>query len=83
MIDAFGPPEWTKFARCSEVDPELFFPERGDAFGPAKAKRICSSCEVRVECLEYSLDNNEQFGVWGGLGENDRRRLRRRRKKAA
>jgi WhiB family redox-sensing transcriptional regulator len=79
MIDAFGPPEWTKLARCSEVDPELFFPERGDAFGPGKAKRICNSCEVKVECLQYSLDNNEQFGVWGGLGENDRRRLRRKR----
>ena len=79
MIDAFGPPEWTKFARCSEVDPELFFPEKGDAIGPQHAKRICNSCEVKVECLQYSIDNDERFGIWGGLTERSRQILRRKR----
>jgi len=83
MIDASGPPEWTKLARCVEVDPELFFPEKGEIISPRLAKSICKSCEVNVECLEYALDNKEQYGIWGGTSETDRRRMRRRRKKAA
>jgi WhiB family redox-sensing transcriptional regulator len=79
MIDAFGPPEWTKLARCAEVDPELFFPEKGDVYSPMKARLICNSCEVKVECLEYALDNNEKYGVWGGLTERSRQILRRKR----
>ncbi|MES8969273.1 WhiB family transcriptional regulator, partial [Cutibacterium acnes] len=40
--------------------------------------RICESCEVRQECLEYALANDERFGIWGGLSEMERRRLRKR-----
>jgi WhiB family redox-sensing transcriptional regulator len=76
IAEVLMPPEWTKKALCAEVDPEIFFPNKGDK--TAYVKRICKSCDVRAECLEYSLQNNERFGVWGGLTEHDRRRLRRR-----
>lgn len=72
-------PEWFKLARCREVDPELFFPEKSDTVTGAQAKRVCMSCEVRVECLEYALDNNELFGIWGGLNPKSRRRYRRKK----
>lgn len=66
---------WQGSARCVEVDPEIFFPERG---GSSKAARaVCSDCPVRLECLRYALANREQFGIWGGTSERERRRLRR------
>ncbi len=71
------PVEWQAKARCSEVDPEIFFPERG---GSSKAARqVCSNCQVRDICLEYALNNKEQFGIWGGTSERERRRLRKER----
>jgi WhiB family redox-sensing transcriptional regulator len=39
---------------------------------------VCLSCEVRSECLEYALAHDERFGIWGGLSERERRRLKRR-----
>jgi WhiB family redox-sensing transcriptional regulator len=75
--DAFGdPPEWQERALCAQTDPEAFFPEKGGS--TREAKRICSSCEVRAECLEYALEKDERFGIWGGMSERERRRLRRR-----
>lgn len=68
---------WTDRAACRNEDPELFFPERGEDTGTAKA--ICASCSVRAECLEYALENGEQFGIWGGKSERQRRGLRRAR----
>ncbi len=66
---------WQVAARCAEVDPEIFFPERG---GSSKAARaVCNECTVRIECLRYALANREQFGIWGGTSERERRRLRR------
>jgi WhiB family redox-sensing transcriptional regulator len=68
---------WQENANCMGVDPDLFFPERGASTREAKA--VCAGCEVRVECLEYALANGEKFGIWGGLSERERRRLRRQR----
>ena len=62
-------------ALCSQTDPEAFFPEKGGS--TRDAKRVCASCEVKAECLEYALQNDERFGIWGGLSERERRRLRR------
>ncbi len=66
---------WMEQARCLDADPEAFFPEKGGS--TREAKRICSACEVREECLEYALANDERFGIWGGMSERERRRLRR------
>jgi WhiB family redox-sensing transcriptional regulator len=66
---------WQGLARCLEVDPEIFFPERGGSSRAARA--VCTQCEVRIECLKYALANREQFGIWGGTSERERRKLRR------
>lgn len=68
--------EWQERALCAQTDPEAFFPEKGGS--TREAKRICSGCEVRVECLEYALENDERFGIWGGMSERERRKQRRR-----
>ena len=69
------PGGWRDLALCAEVDPELFFLEKGESSRPAK--RVCAGCEVRAECLQYALDHGERFGVWGGLSERERRELAR------
>ncbi|MBP1327074.1 WhiB family redox-sensing transcriptional regulator [Leucobacter exalbidus] len=66
---------WQGDALCAQTDPEAFFPEKGGS--TREAKRICESCEVRSECLDYALENDERFGIWGGLSERERRKLRR------
>jgi len=71
-----SPPDWTAAAACLDADPRWFFPDRGGRV--TRAKRICAGCEVRAECLEMALAGNEKYGIWGGLGEGDRRRLRQR-----
>ena len=68
---------WQERANCLGVDPDLFFPERGAS--TREAKSVCRGCEVRVECLEYALQHGEKFGIWGGLSERERRRVRRQR----
>ncbi|WP_170165653.1 MULTISPECIES: WhiB family transcriptional regulator [Agrococcus] len=66
---------WQADALCAETDPEAFFPEKGGS--TRDAKRICESCDVRQQCLEYALENDERFGIWGGLSERERRKLRK------
>ena len=68
--------EWQERALCAQTDPEAFFPEKGGS--TREAKQICNSCDVRSECLEYALGHDERFGIWGGLSERERRRLKRR-----
>ena len=67
------PLEWQHNAPCRDVDPEIFFPTATNSHGTAK--RICRGCEIRSECLQYALDNRERYGVWGGMGEKQRRKL--------
>ena len=67
---------WQERALCAQTDPEAFFPEKGGS--TREAKKVCQNCEVRQECLEYALANDERFGIWGGLSERERRKLRRR-----
>ncbi len=68
---------WQAKANCMGVDPDLFFPERGDS--TREAKEVCRGCVVRGDCLEHALANGEKFGIWGGLSERERRRVRRSR----
>ena len=69
---------WRLDALCAETDPEAFFPEKGGS--TREAKRVCGGCAVRTECLEAALANDERFGIWGGLSERERRRLRLQRR---
>ena len=70
------PPPWMRDALCAQTDPESFFPEKGGS--TREAKKVCVGCEVRSECLEYALANDERFGIWGGLSERERRKLKKR-----
>lgn len=72
---------WQAFALCAQVDPEMFFPEKGQSSAPAK--RVCMGCEVRTECLEDALRNDERYGVRGGKSERERRKIKRDRRIAA
>lgn len=71
------PLDWQDFANCTGVDPDLFFPGRGESTREAKA--VCRGCSVRADCLEYALANGEKFGIWGGMSERERRKVRRNR----
>jgi WhiB family redox-sensing transcriptional regulator len=73
--------QWQDLAMCAQTDPESFFPEKGGS--TREAKKICLGCEVCAECLTYALAHvrvqrvTERFGIWGGLSERQRRRLKR------
>jgi WhiB family redox-sensing transcriptional regulator len=76
--------EWLTEASCLEEDPELFFPI--GSTGPAidqieRARAVCMGCSVRAECLEWALSTGQDAGVWGGLSEEERRQIRRARRK--
>ena len=84
--ESVEPRVWRNDAACRDTDPSLFFPvgQTGPAIEHiAKAKAVCETCDVKVECLEYALMTNQDAGVWGGLTEDDRRKIRRERRKAA
>jgi WhiB family redox-sensing transcriptional regulator len=66
---------WQDRAICAQTDPDAFFPEKGGS--TRDAKKVCRGCEVRAECLDYALEHDERFGIWGGLSERERRRLKR------
>ena len=62
---------------CAQVDPELFYADKGDFAQVIKAKLICRQCCVRIECLVFAMDTREPHGVWGGLTARQRSELRR------
>jgi WhiB family redox-sensing transcriptional regulator len=65
---------WQEHALCAQADPDAFFPDKGSS--PRQAKNVCQACTVRAECLSYALENDERFGVWGGLTDHERRDLK-------
>jgi WhiB family redox-sensing transcriptional regulator len=70
-----GPEPWMAFSLCKETDPEAFFPEKGQS--TAYAKKVCRRCPVTAECLRAALERDERFGIWGGLSERERRKLKK------
>jgi WhiB family redox-sensing transcriptional regulator len=83
VLPLFGAPgedemlfNWRALALCAQTDPEAFFPEKGGS--TRDAKKVCANCEVRAECLDYALSSDERFGIWGGLSERERRKLKKR-----
>ncbi|MHB8293804.1 MAG: WhiB family transcriptional regulator [Acidimicrobiales bacterium] len=79
LVEMLAGPDrrWQRRANCAGVDPDLFYPERGAS--TREAKEVCRGCVVRVECLDYAIVNGEKFGIWGGMSERERRRVRRGR----
>lgn len=73
LLDAYR--DWMDDARCLDADPDTFFPDKGGS--TREAKRICDRCTVREDCLAYAMANEERYGIWGGMSERERRRLRR------
>jgi WhiB family transcriptional regulator, redox-sensing transcriptional regulator len=81
--------DWRQKGNCNNKDPELFFPiGRGSLIDlqVEQAKELCEPCPVRSECLIFSLKTKdtwdgskryEEFGIWGGFDEDQRRGLRR------
>lgn len=74
-LSGFTPEPWTQDALCAQTDPDAFFPEKGGS--TRDAKTICRECDVTEDCLLYALRNDERFGIWGGLSERERRKLKR------
>ena len=67
---------WAAYASCREMNPDLFFPEPGEATDDAV--RICRGCPVLEECRDWALGTRVKYGVWGAMTERDRRRVLRR-----
>ena len=67
-------PEWMAAAACRESDPEIFYPSTGRSSRDGRA--VCGRCPVQAACLVYAIEHREHYGVWGGLSERQRRRLR-------
>lgn len=65
---------WRLDASCEGLDSDLFFVERGAS--TIEARRVCAECRVMEECLVYALAKKEKFGIWGGLSERERRKIR-------
>ena len=78
-----GDLDWRARGACISADPELFFPISASGASrrqEGRAKAICAACRVSAECLAFALETRQVHGVWGGLGEEELRRLRRRRR---
>jgi WhiB family redox-sensing transcriptional regulator len=69
-----GSSDWRVDALCAQIDPELFFPEKGGS--TREAKKICNQCDVVRECLQDALSHEERFGIWGNTTERERRKIR-------
>jgi WhiB family redox-sensing transcriptional regulator len=72
------PPDWRDDAACRDADPDLFFPDGDIRSGRAQvrmAKLICRGCPVSTTCLSWALASGQEHGIWGGLTEDERRRL--------
>ncbi|MDQ2729611.1 MAG: WhiB family transcriptional regulator [Actinomycetota bacterium] len=77
---------WRRAAACRDEDPQLFFPVGSTGMAAdqiQQAKTVCAACPVRSPCLTFALTSNQEFGVWGGCDEDERRLLRRQWRAAA
>lgn len=85
LTEVNGEP-WMADAACRGSDPDAWFPDDSDHASIAAAKQICASCPVQLQCGRHALNHPEPsnlYGIWGGLTETDRRRIRKRRQRGA
>lgn len=75
-------PGWRAAGACASADPDLFFPVSPTGIAAAEAeqaRRICSGCRVRRQCLDFAMEHGETEGIWGGTTPEERVRARRAR----
>jgi WhiB family redox-sensing transcriptional regulator len=80
-LTTYDPNDWRQDAACRDLDTAVFFPDTEEEVAAALA--VCAACPVREACLEFALVTRQDDGVWGGMTETERRRVRRRRQEAA
>ena len=77
---------WRLDAACAHMDTLIFFPigETGPVTQQVElARKICASCPVREQCLEFAIATIQNDGIWGGTTEDERRLIKRARRAAA
>ena len=80
--------DWQEQAACREYDNVLFFgPDAGESelekqSREQRAKQVCQRCPVQEACLEFAMETNQKYGIWGGLSDKERASLKRRRARA-
>ena len=77
FVELIGEGDWKTRGSCIDLPSNLFFPGKGESH--RDAQRVCATCPVRQECLEYALANGIKFGIWGGESERGRRAIRKQR----
>ncbi|WP_412753963.1 WhiB family transcriptional regulator [Krasilnikovia sp. M28-CT-15] len=75
MTSGYGTGDWRDEGLCAQSDPDAFYPDKNTSALPAK--QVCAGCPVRRPCLQYALEHDERFGIWGGLSEKERRALKK------
>jgi WhiB family redox-sensing transcriptional regulator len=81
MYDDTAQTAWMADGACRNYEPSVFFPS--DGVGVDRARKICATCSMTEQCLEYALTNRIDHGVWGGCSERERRRILKRRRSTA
>ena len=88
VVDAADQLDWQEQAACRDYDNILFFgPDQGESeiekqAREARAKMVCQGCPVAEPCLEFAMETNQKYGIWGGLTDKERASLKRRRARA-
>ena len=77
---ASATPDWFDDAACRGMSADMFFPDPTDVPGRWKALAVCGDCPVAAECLDHAVANHLEFGIWGGAGERERRRIAKSRR---
>lgn len=72
--------DWAPRAACRQSAPDMLFVKGAEQ---NQAKQVCRACPVRTECLAEALDNQIEWGVWGGMTERERRALVKRQPEAS
>ncbi len=87
MVESEETLEWQEDSACRQYDNVLFFGEDGESelekqARESRAKAVCRSCPVLEPCLEFAMETNQKYGIWGGLNDKERASLKRRRARA-
>ena len=75
------PGEWAEQAACARTDGDAWFPSKGEqgSRSTRTARAICKTCPVVAECLDWALDSDPTYGIWGGKSVKELRKIRENR----